>query len=303
MRRVVSAPTVPPPPTPTEPPEPLRPDGLDPPSDSDSDKENQVPTYTTNREVQEVQTIPSNWNADDWTWTPCDWSTTATTGHGPSPTDPPSDEEEEDPPTTLSYESFEEFIKSDERRADLVNELRDRACTSLIQLLGVFHETTRAKFELNHVTERTSYAQNWTIRLGGDVRDLLPVTFSPYTANLSTSLLHSLAKRTEVVEGLLQANQNDTGDALDAIDRQQRGLFNTLKELNLDYHGNPIFAKYGYLKEDPWSLAAWKIHQREYANPTNEQPEERWVLLPPDRRYQSYVDPQEEGYEYPESKD
>jgi hypothetical protein len=168
--------------------------------------------------------------------------------------------------------------------------------------LGIFHEITRAKFELTHVTQRTSYAQNWTIRLGGDVRDLLPVTFSPYTASLSTTLLNSLTKRTEVVEGLLQANQNDTEDALDAINRQRRGIFNALRELNLDYHGNPIFAKHGYLKEDPWSLAAWKIHQKEYANPTNEQPEERWVLLPPDRRYQGYVDPQDEGYQHPESK-
>jgi hypothetical protein len=302
MRRVVSAPPLPPPPTPATPLEPLQPDGPDPLSDSDSDKENQAPTYATNREVQEVQEIPSNWHADNWTWSACDWSTTATTGNGPSPTDPLSDEEEEDPPTTLTYEAFEDFVKCDQRRGDLIDELRDRACTSLIQLLGVFHETTRAKSELHHVTERTSYAQNWTIRLGGDVRDLLPVTFSPYTANLSTSLLHSLTKRTEVVEGLLQANQNDTEDALDAINRQRRGLFDTLKELNIDYHGNPIFAKHGYLKEDPWSLSAWKIHRAEYAKVNNENTEERWVLVPPDQRYRSYVDPQNETYQYPEPK-
>jgi hypothetical protein len=221
MRRVVSAPPLPPPPTPATPLEPLQPDGPDPLSDSDSDKENQAPTYTTNREIQEVQEVPSNWHTDNWAWSACDWSTKATTGHGPSPTDPTSDEEEEDPPTTLSYEAFEDFVKSDERRGDLIDELRDRACTSLVQLLGVFHETTRAKYELDHITQRTSYAQNWTIRLGGDVRDLLPVTFTPATAGLSTTLLHSLTKRTEVVEGLLQANQNDTEDALAAIDRQR----------------------------------------------------------------------------------
>jgi hypothetical protein len=101
MRRVVSAPPLPSPPTPTTPLEPLQPDGPDPLSNSDSDKENQAPTYATNREVQEVQEVPSNWHTDNWTWTPCDWSTTATTGNGPSPTDPLSDEEEEDPPTTL----------------------------------------------------------------------------------------------------------------------------------------------------------------------------------------------------------
>jgi hypothetical protein len=43
MRRVVSAPTVAPPPTPTGLTEPLQPDGPDP--SSDSDKENEAPTY------------------------------------------------------------------------------------------------------------------------------------------------------------------------------------------------------------------------------------------------------------------
>jgi hypothetical protein len=116
MRRVVSAPPLPPPPTPATTLEPLQPDGPDPLSDSnsDSDKENQAPTYATNREVQEVQEIPSNWHADSWTWSACDWSTTATTGNGPSPTDPLSDEEEEDPPTTLTYEAFEDFVKCDQ---------------------------------------------------------------------------------------------------------------------------------------------------------------------------------------------
>jgi hypothetical protein len=47
----------------------------------------------------------------------------ATTGNGPSPTDPLSDEEEEDLPTSLSYQRFEEFVQNDERRADLIDEL------------------------------------------------------------------------------------------------------------------------------------------------------------------------------------
>jgi lysyl-tRNA synthetase class I len=113
-----------------------------------------------------------------------------------------------------------EFDELNCRRADLWDELDERACSGLI-----LHETTKERYDAKTIQSRTSYAQNWTEHFAGDLRDLLPHAYNPHSSGISTTLLQELTKRAEVIRRILEENISDVDDILRAIQRQRRLIF------------------------------------------------------------------------------
>jgi hypothetical protein len=275
--------------------------------DSDSDKENIPPIAAT-----DFSTI---------TWNPRDWASTSTPIASPSQASP----EERAIQEKLTFKTFEEFVQEGQRRAELWDELSERSCHSLLQLLVLFHETTKGLDDAQSCETTRQYVENYLARLSNDLKEAVPLLYPTGTC-IPAAMFSGYGIRAVVARRLLESGKQRTHCIIESYQEQRKILFRLLEHLNLAYHGNLTFVRHGYLRPNLWrttgednisngwqKMCQWKLQweadhpgeQFEYDNPTynpyweescpNSSWESSWMKVNEEQLYKDFIDPQHDA--------
>jgi hypothetical protein len=176
-----------------------------------------------------------------------------TEGGGVAEDETESDEEEE-LPSAITYEAFINFSRNDEQRATLSEELKNRGCGTLLDLIRLWWDA--CQLERNSTNSRlwSQYSQATALRLRDNIRGLQPLAFAPGKP-LPIVLLDNFAHQATALAHLANRSSAAILDIAKVADEQRRRIFTLLDRYDLTYHGNWTFVNTGYLAPSRYSLA------------------------------------------------
>ena len=160
-----------------------------------------------------------------------------------------ADDADEVLPDELTYEAFVRYCQSDERRADLYEELKDQGCSSWItDILNVFYQT----FQMEAIATNARYANSVTdrrlSRLREDVREFNALTHS-HRHPTTTAILSGFAGYIDATRAIVGDNDKRLIYTANNYHHVRRGLFEVLLNLSIVHNGNRSFSTHKFMQK------------------------------------------------------